>query len=144
MKYSISELAREVDVPASTVRYYERRGLVEPVGRTAGNYRFYDDATVERLRFVRAAQSTGFTLEDVSVLLAFSDGKTSPCAEVQGLIERRLSDVEQRLRDLKRVRNVLGASLDICKQNDGQADCQVLDNLQASAKPRAKSRRRSK
>lgn len=68
MTYTIGQLARAVGVPTSTVRYYERIGLLQPDGRTAGNYRLYGKEALECLRFIRAAQATGFTLEDITHL----------------------------------------------------------------------------
>lgn len=55
--YTIGSLARIAAVPTSTVRYYERRGLLKPQSRSAGNYRLYDEQTLRRLRFVRSAQA---------------------------------------------------------------------------------------
>lgn len=81
-EYTIGELAEEVGVPTSTLRYYERSGLVSPDGRTSGNYRIYGAAAVERVRFIRAAQATGFTLEDIARLLDFKDGDQSRAARL--------------------------------------------------------------
>jgi hypothetical protein len=50
-EYTIGELAKAADVPSSTLRYYERRGLVEPDNRSEGNYRLYGPETLERVRF---------------------------------------------------------------------------------------------
>ena len=93
---SIGELARAAEVPTSTVRYYERVGLVRPSGRTAGNFRYYGLEALHRLRFIRAAAATGFTLADIRRLLEFRDGAAAPCKEVQSLIENRLADVDLR------------------------------------------------
>ena len=102
--YTIGQLASAVGIPTSTVRYYERKGLLRPTGRTDGNYRYYGKDARERLQFIRAAQASGFTLEDVSAILDLNDGATSPCKEVQDLIEQRLAETEQRLAGLRRVR----------------------------------------
>ncbi len=81
-KLSIGELAKAADVPTSTVRYYERAGILRPSGRSAGNYRLYSQSELEQLRFIRAAQATGFTLENVTALL-----RPAACGKVQGVIE---------------------------------------------------------
>ena len=57
--FTIGELARAAGVPTSTVRYYEREGIVRPAGRSGSNYRLYSQQEIERLRFIRAAQGTG-------------------------------------------------------------------------------------
>ena len=68
-KRTIGELAAEAGVPASTVRYYERAGLLRPSSRSPSNCRLYSEQELERPRFIRAAQATGFTLENVKSLL---------------------------------------------------------------------------
>ncbi len=67
--FTIGELAKSAKVPTSTVRYYEREGILKPSGRSASNYRLYSQEDLYRLRFIRSAQATGFTLADVTVLL---------------------------------------------------------------------------
>ncbi len=79
-KLTIGELAKAAGVPTSTVRYYERAGILRPSGRSAGNYRVYSKSELERLRFIRAAQATGFTLDDIKSLL-----RPAACSKVQGL-----------------------------------------------------------
>jgi MerR family mercuric resistance operon transcriptional regulator len=101
-RFTIGGLARAADVPASTVRYYERVGLLRPSRRNASNYRLYILEDLQRLRFIRAAQASGFTLRDVRKLL-----RPAPPREVQALIAERLARVDAGLRDLRRVREVL-------------------------------------
>ena len=134
-EYTIGELARAVEVPTSTLRYYERAGLLEPTGRTRGNYRVYDERSIERLRFIRAARETGLTIQDIAVLLDLRDGATVPCAEIQALIETRLSRVHGQLRDLDHVREVLESSLALCRASEDTGRCEVLEDLNAAAKP---------
>ncbi len=141
--HTIGELARVSGVPTSTVRYYERIGLVHPDGRSEGNYRLYGAETVERLRFIRAAQATGFTLEDVTALLNLRDGATACCQEVQVLIEQRLADVKQRMQDLRHVQGVLQSSLEKCRRTQQSGHCEVLDRLKAVSSARPSRRTRS-
>jgi len=130
---TIGQLAKDANVPTSTVRYYERVCLLQPERRSSGNYRVYGPAARKRLRFIRAAQATGFTLDDVTALLSFRDGMTAPCQEVQTLIEERLADTEQRLADLQHVQSVLKASLKLCRRNERSGRCRVIDDLSATA-----------
>ena len=127
--FTIGELARAAEVPTSTVRYYEREGIVRPAGRSASNYRLYSTEDVDRLRFIRAAQATGFTLKDVTELL-----RPAPCGKVQGLIERRLESVTERMRELRHVQRVLRRSLDECLRHERSGRCRVIDDLSARAK----------
>jgi DNA-binding transcriptional MerR regulator len=118
--YTIGQLARAASVPTSTLRYYERIGLLQPVARTAGNYRLYDEKALERVHFIRAAQATGFTLEDITALLQLQDATPDVCQDVQTLIEERLGDLEKRMADLRHVQRVLKATLKRCQETQWQ------------------------
>src|SRR5260370_38558201 len=98
VRYTICRLARAAAVPTSTVRYYERVGLLEPEDRSQGNYRLYTGESLRQLRFIRAAQAIGFTLDDVKLLLGSQDETTPPCHDVQHPIEKRLGEVHKRLK----------------------------------------------
>lgn len=141
--YTIGQLARAVGVPVSTVRYYERAGLLLPDGRTGGNYRIYGAAALERLRFIRAAQATGFTLDDIATLLGFQDGSTARCKEVQRLIRYRLADLGTRMEQMRVVEVVLRSSLKMCRRFERTGRCQVIEGLKrASSIPHGKASRR--
>ena len=141
--YTIGQLARAAGVPTSTVRYYERIGLLRPAGRTgSGQYRAYSAQELERLAFIRAAQATGFGLEDIAMLLSLRDGTTTPCKEVQVLVEQRLTDLAQRLKDLRRVDAVLKASLKMCRQKERTGRCTVIDTLSVASRGVAPRSRR--
>ena len=131
--YTIGPLARAAGVPTSTVRYYERIGLLQPVGRTAGNYRLYGEEALEQLRFIRAAQATGFAFEDIIHLLNFRSDDTAGCRDVQILIEDCLSDLEKRMADLRHVQRVLKATLERCRKTEWQGRCQVIERLTATS-----------
>ncbi len=126
---TIGELARAAGVPTSTVRYYERIGLLKPAGRTVGNYRAYGPDALERLQFIRAAQATGFSLDDITSLLPLQAGIPSSCKKVQSLIRERLTEVEKRMKDLRRVERVLKSALGECRQNEPTGYCETLDKL---------------
>ena len=128
-KLRINELAKAAGVAASTIRYYERVGILRPSGRSAANYRLYSVQELERLRFIRAAQATDFTIEDIKQLL-----RPAACGRVQGLIEQRLAEVEERTRELRHVRRVLRASLEECRTHEASGRCKVVDELTAASR----------
>jgi MerR family mercuric resistance operon transcriptional regulator len=133
---TIGALAAGAGVPTSTVRYYERQGLLRPDARSDGNYRLYRAETLDRLRFIVAAKANGFTLDDVRSLLDLRDGRTAACRDVQELIEERLSGVEHRLAQLRHVREVLRASLESCRGHEPSDPCPVIDDLTDSSRRR--------
>jgi DNA-binding transcriptional MerR regulator len=128
MSYTIGTLAAAAHVPTSTIRYYEREKLLAPDFRTAGNYRAYDEATLERLRFIKAAQATGFSLDDVREMLSLTDSEQPPCREVTALLEKRLADVKKRLANLRRVQRTLSRTLKTCCRT-GPDWCEEIQKL---------------
>ena len=130
-QFTISQLAKQANIPTTTVRYYERIGLVEPEDRSCGNYRLYGDDSLRKLKFIRAAQAIGFTLEDVKSLLVDDDGNAPDCGCVQDLIDARLADVEERLKDLRHVRKVLKSALKQCHQQKKSDCCHVVEGLRS-------------
>ena len=133
-QYTIAQLARAGAVPTSTLRYYERARLLLPESRSPGNYRLYSCVSLQRLKFIRSAQAAGFTLEDVRRLLGERSGSAPSCRAVQTLIEERLSDVRQRLCDLRRVERALSASLRKCKRNVQPASCRLIAALSRNSR----------
>ena len=122
---TVGETAKAVGVAPSTLRYYERQGLLTPSDRTRSAYRLYDQEAVERLAFIRAAQGLGFTLDDIRTLLELD--ADVPRKEVQALLARRLTEVDAKLADLKRVRATLSDALDRCRKS--RKGCAVVADL---------------
>lgn len=103
----IGEIAERSGVPVKTIRYYEDIGVLAPPARTASGYRDYDTGVVDRLAFVRAAQSVGLTLGEIREVVALRDRGETPCGHVAELIERRATEIEARIADLQRLRGEL-------------------------------------
>jgi len=127
-QYTISQLARAAEVPTTTVRYYERIGLMAAEDRSYGNYRLYGPTSLQKLKFIRAAQAIGFKLDDVKALIG-DRGNSPCCGDVQHLIEQRLADITHQLKDLRRVQRDLKAALKKCQQGNARAHCHVIDGL---------------
>ncbi len=149
---TIGQLAGELGLPVSTLRYYERAGLVAPSGRSDGNYRIYDRAAGDRIRFIRMGESTGFSLADIRSLLALRDDETAPCGEVRGLIEKRLADTAERIKEFKEVQLLLKTFLKKCEAAEADEECHVMEELEPTdsdssvdeLKPVKRTRRRTR
>lgn len=105
--YSIGQLAKEANVPTSTVRYYERRKLLQPASRSNSNYRIYNHSSLERLMFIRSAKNAGFTHSDIESLLRYRDSAGEPCPEVRSLITSRLEQIHLEREHLEKVEGLL-------------------------------------
>jgi len=82
------------------------------------------------VRFVRAAQATGFTLKDIAEIL-----DAAPCTEVQNLTKARLAQVSARIKELRHVQRVLRAALKACQEHDATGRCRVFDDLTSQITP---------
>jgi MerR family transcriptional regulator, copper efflux regulator len=107
----IGEVAARSGLGVEALRFYESRGLLEPVSRTAAGYRLYDAAVFERLDFIKKAQAIGFNLEEISRII--SDARQGlPCAEVRRLAAEKLAELDRRLAELRRYRRELKETID--------------------------------
>ena len=131
----IGQIAGQVGVAASALRFYEREGLIRPTTRSQAGYRLYETAVAEQIRFIRAGQAIGFSLEDIKTLLVL-DEDTS-CRQVQSMLERRLNEVETKLANLQKVKSTLAGALGRCRSSN--RGCAVVEDLKGKSKdPRPK------
>lgn len=133
---TISQVARRSGVPATTLRYYERAGVLPPPARTDAGYRRYEEAAVARVAFVQRAKSLGIELDDIAELVRLWDGEE--CGPVQEQLRAKVHDqratTARRLEDLTQ----LAADLDAVAATLGPAercgpDCACVRPVQAEA-----------
>ncbi|HEX5961641.1 MAG TPA: heavy metal-responsive transcriptional regulator [Rhodanobacteraceae bacterium] len=126
---SIGAVAKRAGVGIDTIRYYEREGLLPPPHRRASGYRDYGMGVVERLRFIRRAKDLGFTLEEIRELLALSTDRERGVKSVKQRAEARLGEVEQRIRELQRMKRGLKQLIDACPGHGPLEHCPILRAL---------------
>jgi DNA-binding transcriptional MerR regulator len=105
--YRSGELAGLFDISSDTLRYYERMGLLPRPRRSSNRYREYPVEAAARIRLIRASLSIGFTVKELSRILAIRDNQGAPCRHVRDLAEKKLENIGQQLKQLKRMRNEL-------------------------------------
>ena len=126
--YTIGDLARATGTKVETVRYYERIGLMPTTARTAGNYRAYERAQVDRLSFIRRARTLGFSIEQVRELLSLADDRSRSCIAVDELARAHLTTVVRKLADLAALQRELEALLGQCRRGT-VAECRIIQAL---------------
>ncbi len=133
--YKIGALARLADVTPDTIRYYEKQGMMSCGERDISGYRQYSDSDLQRLRFIRYAKTTGFTLEAIKELLSLRiDPAQHTCHESKSIVESRLAEVECKLNELERMRDSLKRlSNACCGTSHSSASCSILEALEAGA-----------
>lgn len=128
----IGELADATGVSTKAIRYYESIDLMKEPDRTPTGYRDYADAALERLRFIRQAQSTGLTLSEINAVLDLKDSGARSCEHTQRLLTEHLTDLDSQIERLQTARQQLAelagkaAELDPATCTDPNR-CQVID-----------------
>lgn len=132
---TVGALARGAGVGVSTIRYYERRGLLGAPRRRESGYREYPADTVRHVRFIRHAQQLGFSLGEIEELLSLRMDARGSCADVRSRAQRKITDIAAKVADLNRMREVLEALVDACPGDAPTRDCPILDALDDAHDP---------
>lgn len=127
---TIGQLAKQASVKSTTVRYYERRGLLLAPSRSVAGYRLYPDESVRRLRFIKHAQDLGFTLKEINDLLELTAMKRSS-ADVCALTRTKISSVDDNIRQLKALKKQLQHLTASCTRKGKAEDCIIMKHLYA-------------
>lgn len=136
---NISLAAERSGVSAKMIRYYESIGLVAAADRRDNNYRDYGDQEVAMLKFVRRTRDLGFSLEEVSALLALWRDRRRSSREVRKLAEAHLANLDARMAEMRAVTRTLKKLVHAC-HGDDRPDCPIIDDLSMPAKQAGKAK----
>ena len=110
-RLKIGEVARVSGIGIEALRFYERSGILGRPGRTESGYRMYDPDVLERLDFIKRAQVLGFSLDEIKQIISEKQAGASPCEAVRDVVRTRLQELDERMREMRRYRNELVATL---------------------------------
>ena len=127
----IGEVSRRTGVGIETLRFYEKSGLLDAPRRTYSGYRVYDADILDRIGFIKQAQVLGFTLTEIARLIQHKQKGESPCEEVREIVETRLGELEERIRQMEQYRRELTATLQEWERV-GHADGHVCGLIESS------------
>lgn len=144
---TVKDLARSAGVPDHVVRFYARIGLVRAARTAANGYRHFVQSDTKRIRFVRAAQSLGFTLTEVKELLRLSRRGETPCPLARDIIDRRLTENRERLEYVGALQDRMQEARDRWRRMPdevphGDGICALIEAV-SSEEPTPQSRRAS-
>lgn len=123
-------LAKRCGINRETVRYYERSGLLPEPARSEGNYCLFDDEAVERLNFIRRAQTAGFSLDEIRSLLSLKFDPVSTCGDVSEMVQAKVVGIDQKIQALVVMRESLVELLHDCPGGDVPIEeCPILENF---------------
>ena len=129
---TISKAAKRAGTGIETVRFYERRGLIDqPPKPAAGGFRDYPPETVSRLRFIREAQELGFSLDEIADLLSLRADPKANCAQVQRRAEAKLAEVRRKIERLQDIGTALDRLIAACPGKGALGACSILESLES-------------
>jgi MerR family transcriptional regulator, copper efflux regulator len=108
----IGDVAKLSGIGIESLRFYEKSGLLDKPARTFSGYRMYSRDVLERLAFIKQAQTLGFSLDEIRKIIDDARAGQTPCDEVREIVRRRLVEVEQRINELKRYRKAIAGTLE--------------------------------
>ncbi len=127
---TISKAARGAGVGVETIRFYERKGLIDqPPKPLDAGFRVYPEETVQRLRFIRRAQELGFSLREIDELLSL---RTDPSADSSDVRERsmvKLEDISRKIARLEEIRDALEDLIAACPGRGALRACSIMEAL---------------
>ena len=128
---TIGQLAKRAGVNIETIRYYERRGLLDKPPRNQSGHRQYGETDVVRTKFIKRAQSLGFSLKEVEELLKIKMEPGTTCGDIKKRIDVKKLDVEQKINDLEKMRIALNSLSRQCVGNGPVGTCPFLETLES-------------
>lgn len=128
-RVNIGEAAAAAAVSAKRIRYYEQIGLMTPAPRTNAGYRVYGDRDVHTLRFIRRARGLGFSIAQITTLLALWQDKSRSSADVKAVASAHVRSLLAKIRDLQSMADTLTDLATRC-DGDSRPDCPILGELQ--------------
>ncbi len=126
-KFTIGKLAHEAGVNVETVRFYERKGLIQqPVSGTG--FRTYPKSAAQRIRFIKRGQELGFSLKEIEDILALQLRDEAKCSDMLLKTEAKISEIEKKIKDLERMKDSLSQFAQCCEDKDiPLSECPVLE-----------------
>ena len=127
---TIGKVAARTGVGIETIRFYERQGLIAEPARRPSGYRDYPLEVIERVRFIKKAKELGFSLREIAELLFLRVDNDSTCADVLHRATAKIGEIEDKLRELERMKSALESLASACTGAGPTGDCPILEALE--------------
>jgi DNA-binding transcriptional MerR regulator len=133
-EFTVTELARLTDVEAHVIRYYSRIGLLTPVRNKSNGYKVYSEPDAMKVRFTRKAQSLGYSLKEIEMILGDAHQGHSPCPLVREIIIKRLEETQQKIKELELLQERMQRAMKEWDEQpnkvpDGNSICHLIEGF---------------
>ena len=126
---SIGKVAKQAGVSVETIRFYERKGLLEEPVRKQSGYRQYTEADIRKLVFIQHAKNLGFSLKEIQELMSIQSDSNATSREIKKIAEHKLQDIEDKIRLLQKMRRTLKPLVEKCPGQGPTSECPILDAI---------------
>lgn len=123
-----NQVSKHLGVDIETIRFYENEGLISKPQRLDNGYRSYSKENITELKFIQHCRSLGISIEEVQSLKALQN-QTSDCAQAKEIVEKNLSLIDQKIKDLKNLKKQLKSLSDSCFVSSAAKDCEIVKSL---------------
>lgn len=129
--YLISDIAKKTDLSTDTIRFYEKRGLIQPNFRASNQYRYYGEEALKRLIFIKRCRALGLSLKEIEYLIQLEQNPEQDCCEVNQMIDLHLIDISNKIKELQLFKQQLMALRESCNTPTTINHCQILKTLES-------------
>ncbi len=129
MALTSGQVADQAGVNKETLRYYERRELIDEPPRDSSNYRQYPVEVVDRIKFIKRAQELGFSLQEIETLLEMTDGELDDQEEILDFAEQKLEDIRRKLEEYRKLEALFSELIEDCRSGDSIHSCPLIEAL---------------
>ena len=133
---TIGKLAAAADVTVETVRYYQRRGLIDEPARPAQGFRIYPQKTLEHIQFIKRAKGLGFSLSEIADLLKLGtkqatqlNTRNGHCSDIRAHAESKRDKINQQIHNLELLRDSLDKLILSCHSSKNEQACPIIESL---------------
>lgn len=126
-RFTIGKLANASDVNVETIRFYERKGILEQPNKE-GSFRYYPESYILKIRFIKRSQELGFTLKEAKELLDLRIKNHAKCSDVLSKTEKKINEIDKKIADLKKMKASLKNLANCCvDETQPLSECPILE-----------------
>jgi Hg(II)-responsive transcriptional regulator len=128
----IGEIAKMAGVNIQTLRYYEHRNILKPSSKKDSGFRLYSMDAVKTVKFIKHAQELGFKLDEIKELINLRAPSIGRCNQALKKASEKLSDVRDKIDNLKKIEKTLKKLISDCRQNKTSQNCPIIENMETN------------
>lgn len=129
--YLISDIAKKTDLSTDTIRFYEKRGLIQPNFRASNQYRYYGEEALKRLILIKRCRALGMSIKEIEYLIQLEQNPEQDYCEVNQMIDQHLIDISNKIKELQLFKKQLMALRESCNTPTTIDHCKILKALES-------------